>query len=168
MPNQRKPSRVKAALTGAFLCALLGPTLGAVAFITAGMVDDHEFSARAAVLSFRLLPWVLPVAVGLVGPGAFVLGALGALVIQFMSTRVRSAKALVLQTAVLGLVLGGAVPVVVDLMYAALRGGRNKNFETRLLPLGAVTGLVYAAVVYWLLRRMRLLCFQQSHDSEAV
>ncbi len=168
MPNQRKPSRVKAALTGAFLCALLGPTLGAVAILTSEMVHDHEYSARAVVLSFRLLPWVLPVAVGLVGPDAFVLGGLGALVIQFMSTRVRSAKALVLQTAVLGLVLGGAVPVVVDLMYAALWGGRNKNFETGLLPLGAVTGLVCAAVVYWLLRRMRLLSFQQCHDSDAV
>ena len=168
MPNQRKPSRVKAALTGAFLCALLGPTLGAVAIITSEMVHDHEYSGRAAASTLSVLPWVLPVAVLLVGPGAFVLGGLGALVIQFMSTRVRSAKALVLQTIVLGLLLGSAVPVVVDLVYAAFGGGRNKNFETGLLPLGAVTGLVCAAIVYWLLRRMRLLSFQQSDDSEAA
>jgi len=168
MPNQRKPSRVKAALTGAFLCALLGPTLGAVAFLTSEMVHEHEYSGRAAASALSVLPWVLPVAVLLVGPGAFVLGGLGALVIQFMSMRVRSAKALVLQTTVIGLVLGGAVPVVVDLVYTVLWGDRNKNFETGLLPLGAVTGLVCAAVVYWLLRHMRLLCFQQSHDSEAV
>ena len=168
MPNQRKPSRVKAALTGAFLCALLGPTLGAVAIITSEMVHEHEYSGRAAASALSVLPWVLPVAVLLVGPGAFVLGGLGALVIQFMSTRVRSAKALVLQTTVLGLVLGGAVPVVVDLVYTVLWGDRNKNFETGLLPLGAVTGLVCAAIVYWLLRRMRLLSFQQSDDSEAA
>ena len=168
MPNQRKPSRVKAALTGAFLCALLGPTLGAVALLTSEMVHEHEYSGRAAASTLSVLPWVLPVAVLLVGPGAFVLGGLGALVIQFMSTRVRSAKALVLQTTVLGLVLGGAVPVVVDLVYTVLWGDRNKNFETGLLPLGAVTGLVCAAIVYWLLRRMRLLSFQQSDDSEAA
>jgi len=167
MPNQRKPSRVKAAVIGAFVCGSLGPTLGALA-MQGSEVAHEQHPVTAAVLSFRLLPWVLPVAVMLVGPGAFVLGALGALVIQLMSARVRSAKGLVLQTAILGLVLGGAVPVVVDLVYAALSGDRNKNFETGLLPLGAVTGLVCAAVVYWLLRRMRLLCFQQSDDSEAV
>jgi hypothetical protein len=168
MPNQPSRVKVKAALTGAFLCALLGPMLGAVAIITSEMVHDHEYSGRAVVSALSVLPWVLPVAVGLVGPGAFVLGGLGALVIQFMSTRVRSAKALVLQTAVLGLMLGGAVPVFVDLVYAAFGGGRNKNFETGLLPLGAATGFVCAAAVYWLLRRMRLLSFQQSDDSEAA
>jgi len=152
---------------GAFVCGLLGPTLGALA-ILGSEVAHEQHPVTAAVLSLRLLPWVLPVAVGLIGPGAFVLGGLGALVIQSMSARVRSAKALVLQTAILGIVLGGAVPVVVDLVYAAFSGNRNKNFETSLLPLGAVTGLVCAALVYWLLRRMRLLCFQQSDDSEAA
>ena len=161
MPNQRKPSRVKAALTGAFVCALLGPTLGAVAILASEMVHGHEYSGRAAVSALSVLPWVLPVAVSLVGPGAFVLGGLGALVIQFMSARLRSPKALVLQATVLGLVLGGAVPVVVDLMYTVLWGDRNKNFEKGLLLLGAVTGLVCAAVVYWLLRLMRLLRFQE-------
>ncbi|MGC1976473.1 MAG: hypothetical protein WA671_07140, partial [Candidatus Sulfotelmatobacter sp.] len=154
--------------TGAFLCALLGPTLGAVAIIISEMVHDHEYSGRAAVSALSVLPWVLPVAVLVVGPGAFVLGGLGALVIQFMSARVRSAKALVLQTTVLGLVFGGAVPVFVDLVYAAFGGSRNKNFETGLLPLGAAIGLVSAAVVCWLLRRMRLLSFQRSDDSEAA
>jgi uncharacterized membrane protein len=167
MPNQRKPSRVKVAVIGAFVCGSLGPTLGALA-MQGYEVTHEQHPVTAAVLSFRLLPWVLPVAVMLVGPGAFVLGGVGALAIQFMSTRVRSAKALFLQTAVLGLVLGGAVPVVVDLAYAAFQGDRNKNFETRLLPLGAVTGLVCAAVVYWLLRRMRLLWFQRPDDSEAA
>ena len=166
MSNQHKPSRVKAALTGAFLCALLGPTLGAVA-IMGSEVAHEQHPLTAAVLSFRLLAWVLPVAFMLVGPGAFVLGGLGALIIQFMSTRVRSARILVLQTTALGLVLGGAVPVVVDLVYTLLWGDRNKNFETGLLPLGAVAGLICAAVVYWLLHRMRLLYFQQSPVSEA-
>jgi hypothetical protein len=68
----------------------------------------------------------------------------------------------------MGLVFGGTVPVIVDLIDTALRGGWNKSFATGLLPLGAVIGLVCAAVVYWLLRRMRLLCFQQSVDPEAV
>jgi hypothetical protein len=49
-----------------------------------------------------------------------------------------------------------------------LGGDRNKNFETGFLPLGAVAGLVCAAVVYSLLCRMRLLRFQQPPDFEAV
>jgi hypothetical protein len=68
-------------------------------------------------------------------------------------------------TVALGLVLGGAVLVVVDVVYTAFWGGWNKNFATGLLPLGAVTGVVCAAAIYWLLHRMGLLCFPQSHDS---
>jgi uncharacterized membrane protein len=167
MRPQLTVNRLRAAVIGAFVCSLLGPTLGALAMQGSEVVHEQH-PVAAAVLSFRLLPWVLPAAVMLVGPGAFVLGGLGALVIQLMSARVRSAKALVFQTAILGIVLGGAVPVVSSLVFAALWGDRNKNFETGLLPLGAVTGLVCAAVVYGLLRRMRLLCFQQSDDSETM
>jgi hypothetical protein len=148
---------MKAALTGAIVCGLLGPTLGALAIL--GSEVAHEHSARAAVLSFGVLPWVWPVAVMLVGPAAFVFGGVGALVIQFMSGKVLSRRALVLQTVALGLVLGGAVPVVVDVVDTALWGGWNKNFATGLLPLGAVTGVVCAAAIYWLLHRMGLLCF---------
>jgi uncharacterized membrane protein len=168
MPNPRKQSRVKAALIGAFLCALLGPTLGAAAMLGSEIVHEHEYSVRACVSALSVLPFVLPVALMLVGPEAFVLGGVGALVIQFMSTRVRSARALALQTAVIGLVLGGAVPGAADLVYTALWGDRNKNFETGLLWLGAVTGLVCAVVVYWLLHRTRLIPLQHSHDSETV
>jgi len=161
MRNQLR-IRLGAAATGAVICSLLGPTLGTLAMLTFGAVNEH--TVHDAVSWLETLPFDLIVAVMLMGPVAFVLGGIGALLIQFMSTRVRSAQALFLQTAILGLVFGGAVPVVVDLVYAALQGNRNKNFETGLLPLGALTGLVCAAVVYWLLRRMRLLCFQQAHD----
>lgn len=151
---------MKAALTGALACSLLGPTLGALA-----MLGSEVHSARAAVLSFGLLRWVWPVAVMLVGPAASVFGGVGALVIQFMSRKVLSSWALILQTVALGLVLGGAVPFVVDVVDTAIWGGWNKNFATGLLPLGAVTGAVCAAAIYWLLHRMGLLCVQQSHDS---
>ena len=161
MPNQHNPSRVKAALTGALVCALLGPLLGTIAILASEMVHEHEYSGRGVVSALSVLFWVLPVAVSLVGPGAFVLGGLGTLVIQFRSARLRSAKDLLLQVTVLGLMLGAAVPIVADLMYTALWGDRNKNFEKGLLPLGAVTGLVCTAVVYSLLRAMRLLRFQE-------
>jgi hypothetical protein len=162
MSKQRKPSRMKAALIGAFVCCLLGPTFGALAILSAEVA--HE-SARAAVLSFGVLPWVWPLAVMLVGPAAFVFGGVGALVVQFRSGKVLSSRSLILQTVALGLVLGGAVPVVVAVVDAALWGGWNKNFATGLLPLGAVTGAVCAATTYWLLHRMALLCFQLSPDS---
>lgn len=156
---------MKAALTGAFVCGMLGPTLGALAMLSSEVA--HEHSARAAVLSFGVLPWVWPVAMMLVGPAAFVMGGVGALVIQSMSAKA-SAKALIFQTAALGLMLAGAVPVVADAVDTALWGGWNKNFATGLLPLGAVTGVVCAYTTYRLLRRMGLLCVQQSHDSEAA
>ena len=165
MPNQLR-TRLGAAATGAVICSLLGPTLGALAMLTFGAIN--ELSVHDVVSWLETFPFALLVAVMLMGPAAFVLGGVGALAIQYMSTRVRPAKTLFLRTAILGLVFGGAVPVFVDLVYAAFGGGRNKNFETGLLPLGAVTGLVCAAVVYWLLRRMRLLSFQQSDDSEAA
>lgn len=166
MRNQRNPKRLKATVTGAFVCSLLGPTFGALAIL--GSDITHAHSSGAAMSAFGTLPWVWPIAVMLVGPGAFVLGGVGALVIQFASTRVRSAKALVLQTAILGLVLGGAVPVVTDLLYTALWGDRSKNFEMGLLPLSAVTGVVCAAATYWLLQRMGLLYFSQISDSEVA
>ena len=165
MFNQRNPSRVKAALTGAFLCASLGPTLGAAGLVGRGLAHDQH-PLIAAVELFSSLPFVLPFAVMMVGPGALVLGGLGALVIQRMSVRVRSAKALVLATSILGLVFGAAVPLVSDLVFAAFQD--HLNFATDFVPLGAITGLVCAIAVYWLLRRMRLLRVQRSIGSEAL
>jgi hypothetical protein len=162
MSNHLK-HRLGAAATGAVICSLLGPSLGALVI---GAVT--EFSIRDAISWVKVLPFTFLIAVMMIGPVAFVLGAVGAATVQVISTRVRSAKALFVQTAILGLVLGGAVPLVVDLVYAASEGGRNKNFETGLLPLGAVSGLLCAAVVYWLLRRMGLLCLHPSEDSKRI
>lgn len=166
MRNQTNPKRMKAALTGAFLCSVLGPTVGGLAIL--GSEVAHEHSAGAAVSAFRVLPWVWPVAVMLVGPVAFVLGGVGALIIQFMSARVPRSKALLLQTTAFGLVLGSAVPAVADVVFTGLRGSWNKNFATGLLPLGATTGVICAAATYRLLQRMGLLCSEQSHGSELV
>ena len=153
-------------MTGAFVCGLLGPALGALAIF--GFEVAHEHSAGAAVSAIGVLPWVWPFAVMLVGPGAFVSGAVGALVIQLMSARVLTSKALVFQTAALGLVLGGAVPAASDAIFTELWGGWNRNFAMGLMPLGAITGVICAAATYWLLQWMGLLCFQQSRDSEPV
>jgi hypothetical protein len=153
--------RLGAAATGAVICSLLGPSLGAL------VIAVTEFSIRDAISWLKVLAFMFLMSVMMIGPVAFVLGAAGAVTVQLISTRVRSAKALFVQTSILGLVLGGTVPLVVDLVYAASEGGRNKNFEMGLLPLGAVSGLVCAAVVYWLLRRMGLLRFQPSEDSKA-
>jgi len=161
MSNQLK-RRLGASATGAVICSLLGPCLGALAI---GLLT--EFSIRDAVSWLKVLPFMFLLAVMMIGPVAFVLGAVAAVTVQVMSTRVRSARALFFQTAILGLLLGAAVPFIVDLVYAASQGDRNKNFETGLLPLGAVIGLICAAVVFWLLRRMRLLYFQPSEESNA-
>ena len=165
MGKQRYPKTLKVAATGALACSLLGPTLGALAMLTFGA---ERQSLHDAVAWLKIVPFALLVAMLLVGPASFVLGGIGALLIQFISKRVHSAKALVFPTAVLGLLLGGAVPVVVDIAFAVLMGGRNRSFETGLLPLGAVIGLVCASTVCWLLYRMRLLCFQQSLNSETL
>jgi hypothetical protein len=152
MCDQSTPSRLKAAVTGSLVCGLLGPTIGMLesfAFEAA-----HQHSARQVLSALGVLPLVWPVAVMVMGPGAFVLGGVGALVIQFMSARIRSTRLVLLQAVVLGLVLGTTVPLTV------LGASRNKNF-TSLMPLGAATGLVCGALVFWLLRRMRLLGVQQ-------
>jgi hypothetical protein len=164
MYSQRELNRMKAALTGAFVCGLLGPTLGALAILSSEVA--HEHSARAAVLSFRVLPWVWAAALILVGPASFVFGGVGSLIVQFMSGRVLSNKVLILQTVALGIVVGSAVPLVADVVDTASWGGWNKNFATGLLPLGAVTGAVCAAAIYWALHRMGLLSFQQSRSEE--
>jgi predicted membrane-bound spermidine synthase len=162
MDKQRKPSRMKAALIGAFVCGLLGPTLGALAMLSSEVA--HAQSARAAALSFGALPWVWPFAMMLVGPTAFVFGGVGAIIIQFISAKVPSTKILILQTTALGIALGSAVPIVVSVIDTTLWGGWNKNFATELLPLGAVTGVVSATATYCLLHRMGLLDFQQSQN----
>jgi uncharacterized membrane protein len=144
---------VKAALVGAFVCGLLGPSAALVAFFISDL-------ANITVSDFDMLPLMFVCAVVLVGPGAFVLGGAGAFVIQFMSARVHSTKVLFLQVAALGLLFGATVP------STALGG--DKKFATELVPLGAGSGLGCAAVVFWLLHRMRLLCVQQPHSPEAV
>ena len=153
--------RLGAAATGAVICSLLGPSLGALVIAAVTELPIHD-----AISWLKVLPFMFLISVMMIGPVTFVLGAVGAVTVQLISTRVRSAKALFVQTSILGLVLGGTVPLVVDLVYAGAEGVRNKNFETGLLPLGAVSGLVCAAVVYWLLRRMGLLRFQPSEGSK--
>jgi len=154
MSGQGARGKLKAALTGALVCGLLGPAVGAVAIFTHEVV--RERAIREVVDAFGALLFALLVAVMAVGPGGFVLGGAGALVIQFMSARVRSMRLLRLETAALGLLLGAAVPLT-----GMLWGARFKQV-IGLMPLGAGAGLTCAAVVFWLFRRMGLLQPQQS------
>lgn len=155
--------RLGASAAGAVICSLLGPCMGALA-----IAAITEFSVRDVISWLKVLPFTFLLAVMSFGPVAFIVGAVAAVIVQLMSARARAAKTLFLQTCVLGLILGSIVPLLVDLVYAAFEGGRNKSFEIRLMPLGAGSGLVCAAVVFSLLRRMGLLCLQPAEESKAA
>ena len=69
-------------------------------------------------------------------------------------------KVALLQTAVLGLILGSAVPVIFEFVFDAIMRPReysSKSDLLTLLPIAAVTGTICELLVFWQLRRTNLI-----------
>jgi hypothetical protein len=163
--NQPTGKKMKAALMGGSLCGLLGPALGVFALRVSELAHQHAGISEFLLMPLDLLFFAWPLAVVFVGAGAFVLGAIGALIIQDFSTRVVTRKALVLQAVALGLAFGSVVPVFSDAVWL---GWKNIKLSTGSLFFGAVIGAVCAAATFWLLQRRGLLRFQQPRASEGA
>jgi hypothetical protein len=76
MPDQREPEKWKAALTGALMCGVLGPAMGALAWLA--IEAARQTSIREALSVLVALPAVLLFALIPMAPGAFLLGGLEA------------------------------------------------------------------------------------------
>ena len=163
MHSQPNGIKMKAALMGGLLCGLLGPAVGAFALRTSDLVRQHAGISEYFVLPLDLLFFAWPLAVVFVGLGAFVFGAIGALVIQALSIRVATKKALIFQAIALGIVFGSVIPVLSEAVWS---GQKHIEFSAVSLSLGAVTGAICAAATFWLLARRGLLRLGHSHASE--
>ena len=106
------------------------------------------------IVSFPLLslPMLWVFAVIPVGPAAFALGAVGGLSLQARAGKSPSMKSVVIQAILLGLILGGVVP-----LFCLAFGWAPTEDVISALPLAAATGVLCALVVLWLLNRARLL-----------
>jgi cation transport ATPase len=157
--------KMKAALMGGSLCGLLGPALGAFLLRVSELAHAHAGITQFSLMVLDLLFFGWPLAVVFVGPGAFVLGAIGTLIIEGLSARVVTRKALVVQAVALGLGFGSIIPVVSETVWL---GWKNIKFSMDSLIFGAAIGAVCAAVTLCLLQRRGLLRFQQSQASEGL
>lgn len=92
----------KAALTGAAVCALLGPGIALLLL----EFQTHRLSSfrEATVITVLVLKdWIF--AFVAVGPAAFVLGGVGGVLLQILARKYRPMKVAIVPAAMLGLVL---------------------------------------------------------------
>jgi hypothetical protein len=144
--DARKPSKWKAAVLGGFYAVVAGP---AICYLILAVFLPLTGSVREFVSSLVVL-WVFTVLY--FGVAAFVLGAGGALLLQAVAPRCRSMRNVILLAVVLGLVLGGVVP----LMPLAVAWG-PKHPVTRFVPFAAAAGALCELLVVLILVRRRLL-----------
>jgi hypothetical protein len=140
----------RASFVGAIICGLIGPGLGLIAFIPFTAI--RHVSARDALMTLAALPawWIF--AIIPMGPTGCVLGALGASWIRFRSRSLHASRRLLLESALLGTVLGGVVPI----STLAWGWGPRENV-LRLVPVGAASGLICAFLTVSALRKLSLL-----------
>jgi len=145
-----QPEKWKAAVVGALVCGICGPAIGA--FLTLAREAVRQNSFRGAASALLVFPSVLPVAVILMGPAGLIVGCVGGLLLQAVSARVRSIKALAVWAAGLGLVLGTPVPLVSAVI--SLWSRRNIG---EVLPLSITVGMSCGIITVWFLHRRHLL-----------
>ncbi len=143
----------KCALIGAGICGIVGP---AISVILLNVFFIRPPSIRVAS---RMIFEEWAVASLGFGPPALLLGGIGAVILQNLIRQGRSIKVALLQTAALGLILGSAVPVMTNAVFAvpAPQEYNLKNDVLFELPLAAITGVVCELLVLWMLRLTNLL-----------
>jgi hypothetical protein len=120
-----------------------------VMILSGAFADTPSF--LSALESLEVLPFVWPVAVIWMGPGGAVLGALGAAWICRRSRTLSSGR-LLLEAQLLGTLLGAVVRLTTRVF-----GPVDGNCLRQFIPMGAVTGLICAFIVFHTLNRFGLL-----------
>ena len=149
---------LRALFFGAIICGLIGPGLPLIIFIPFTAI--RQASARDALTTLATLPIAWVFAIIPMGPGGCVFGALGASWIRFRSSSSHASKRLLLESALLGTVLGGLVPI-----SALVWGWGPRENVLSVVPAGAASGLVCAFLVVLALRKRGLL-FEMSPNSQ--
>ena len=141
---------LRALFLGAIICGLIGPGLPLVVFIPFTAI--RQASVRDALTTLAALPVAWIFAIIPMGPAGCVFGALGASWIRFRSSSLHASKRLLLESALLGAVLGGLVPI-----SALAWGWGPRENVLSVVPAGAASGLVCAFLVLLALRKRGLL-----------
>jgi hypothetical protein len=149
-------SWLRAISVGAIICGLIGPALGLVAFVPVAAM--RHLSAHDTLSTLATLPVLWLFAIVPMGPIGGIFGALGASWIRFRSLTLHASRRLLLESAALGTVLGAAAPIVA----LACGWGPRENI-LRLIPVGAISGLICGALVERALRKLHLLFVDTAH-----
>lgn len=144
-----KSARWKAALLEASISAALGTAAPAVVLGAFNAMEmQHAWRDLLVGITILWLGALLTVAFS-----AFIAGAVGALLLQYFAPRVRSWRAAVLLTMVLGSVLGTMVGNVFSIRMVGIY---SPMIWSHVLT-GTVCGLVGGLTVFCTLKRARLL-----------
>jgi hypothetical protein len=141
---------LRALFLGAIICGLIGPGLPLIVFIPFTAI--RQASARDALTTLAALPIAWIFAIIPMGPAGCLFGALGASWIRFRSSSLHALKRLLLESALLGALLGGVVPI-----SALIWGWGPRENVLSVVPAGAASGLVCAFFVVLALRKRGLL-----------
>jgi hypothetical protein len=142
----------KAALAGAALCGLLGPSL-ALMLSAIELTRPFSFREAARIVVIAATGWIF--AFLAVGPAALVLGSVGGVLLQSLARKYRSIVVM-LPAVMLGMVLGSAVPAV-TIFVAWFWTRKDSRYHAarevlECLPLAALTGMICALLLLWLFR----------------
>jgi hypothetical protein len=148
---------LRALFLGAIICGLIGPGLPLIVFIPFTAI--RQASAHDALITLTALPIAWIFAIIPMGPAGCVFGALGACWIRFRASSSHAPKRLLLESALLGIVFGGVVPI-----SALVWGWGPRENVLSVVPAGAASGLVCAFLVVLALRKQGLL-FETSATS---
>jgi len=144
----------KVACVSAAVCGLVGPGT-ALLLLEFQILRPSSFREIIATTVVALRGWIF--AVVAVGPAAFVLGGVGGLLLQSLSRKYRSIKVAIASATILGLVLGGTVPVV-TILVPYFFAPRDRFYSLRAdifcaLPVAALTGVICEFLLLWLFLR---------------
>jgi hypothetical protein len=146
----------KSALIGAGVCGLLGPGIGLL-LLDLQIIDIHSFRNVSGLIVAAVKGWIFAFAA--VGPAALILGGACGALLQILS-RDRSTKLATPVAGALGLVLGGAVPVVTISVESFWFTGKYsfKNEVLSELPVACLTGVICALLLLWTFRGLASRC----------
>jgi len=143
----------RAALAGAAIFGLLGPGT-ALLLLEIQIRPPSSFREAAGILVVAVKGWIF--AFLAVGPAALVFGSVAGVLLQSLARNYRPIKVAILPAAMLGLVLGSAVPAANTLVaWFWLRKDSRYSFTRDILsqlPVAALTGVICALLLLWLFR----------------
>lgn len=140
-----------AGLSG-LMCGVFGPLVGLIiVFGYATLTNDKPRSFgdfASSLLPLLTSGWLT--AVMIFGVPGFVLGCCGGVLLKLLAAKCLSGRSFVVFGAVLGLVLGSAVPLLPYIVP-------GWNLPLAYIPLGAASGAALGVIMTWLLRSTGLL-----------